>query len=80
LATYHPGAVEGKTYSNWLHQTLEDCVVFDDDRECSPQPGDRLDLPSAYFCGHDDFCSLYMSSKAMAKAKENVERYVKLFH
>ena len=65
---------------NWIRKDFDSCVQNPHDTECQYLQGDREGFgdhrrQSIFFCGMDPVCVPFNSKAAIAKAKENVERY-----
>lgn len=66
--------------SSWIKKDFDSCVSNPRDTECQYLQGDREGWgdhrrQSVFFCGMDPDCVPFNSKAAIAKAKENVEKY-----
>jgi len=66
--------------SSWLKKDFDTCVMDPSDFECKYLMGDMEGFgdhrrQSIFFCGMDTDCVPFNSKVAIAKAKENVEKY-----
>lgn len=67
-------------HSSWIKKDFDTCVENPRDTECQYLQGDREGFgdhrrQSIFFCGMDPDCVPFNSKAAIAKAKENVEKY-----
>ena len=45
MADYEPNAVANKTFESWMEESMESCILNDNDRQCNFKDGDIIDHP-----------------------------------